>query len=194
MYLWFFYVFLEYEQSEKKIRPLKVSSHVCKACEELYHEEASIHFPGRALSRLALFWVALELVFETNGLHHFFTTQTCSRKMALTWAKLRHGSHRPFISALPSFWVMNPGVVSCLPRVHHCQSWQGNRWQQRFKAAQGMKPDRTSSITPILGGLCGRASIKAVIEAHQVFRGRAGWLRQKSNWRCQICFVNEVLF
>lgn len=35
----------------------------------------------------------------------------------------------------------------------------------------GNEADRTSFITPLLGGLCGRASIKAVIETHQVARG-----------------------
>ena len=179
---------------EKNSGPLNIFSYVWKVYEELSHEEAGAQFPGQVSLWLVLFWVALESLFGTNGLHHFFTTQPCRRKMALMWMKLRHASHLPFISALPSFWIMNRGVVSCLPCVHHCQRWQGNRERQRFKATQGMKPDRTSSITPLLGGLCGGASIKAVIEAHQVAQGPGRSLCQKSNLSCQICFVNEVLF
>lgn len=57
-----------------------------------------------------------------------------------------------------------------------------------------MKPDRTSFITPLLGGLCGGASIKAVIEAHQVAQGPGRIAPPKSHVSCQICFVNEVLF
>ena len=100
---------------EKNSGPLNIFSYVWKDYEDLSHEEAWAQFPGQVSLWLVLFWVALELLFETNGLHHSFTTQTCRRKMALMWVKLRHGSHLPFISALPSFWIMNWGVVSCLP-------------------------------------------------------------------------------
>lgn len=131
---WRFYVSLiflcfsrERVDWKKKSGPINIFSYICKVCEELYHEEASVQFPGQASLWLALFSVSLEPLFAKNGLYHFFTIQACRRKMALTWVKLRHGSHFPFISALPSIWVMNRGVVSCLPCVHHCQYWQGNR-------------------------------------------------------------------